>query len=57
MKAKRREVLTVALFCTFLGAVALGYLLISVTVGLRLHLSKEPREHIQVLFAGKEVSH
>lgn len=39
------------------SGVALGYLLISVTVGLRLHLSKEPREHIQVLFAGKEVSH
>ena len=39
-------------------AVLLGILLlISVTVGLRLHLSKEPREHIQVLFAGKEVSH
>ena len=28
MKAKRSEVLTVALFCTFLGAVALGYLLL-----------------------------
>ena len=39
------------------SGVALGYLLIFVTVGLRLHLSKEPREHIQVLFAGKEVSH
>lgn len=39
------------------SGVALGYLLISVTVGLRLHLSKEPREHIHVLFAGKEVSH
>lgn len=39
------------------SGVALGYLLISVTVGLRLHLSKEPREHIQVLFAGKEVGH
>ena len=39
------------------SGVALGYLLISVAVGLRLHLSKEPREHIQVLFAGKEVSH
>ncbi len=39
------------------GGVVYGYLLMSVMVGLRLHLSKEPREHMQVLLAGKEVTH
>lgn len=35
--------------------VVLGYALISVIVLLRLHLSREPRQHIQVLLAGKEI--
>lgn len=30
------------------GGVVLGFLLICVTVGLRLHLSREPRQHMQV---------
>lgn len=37
--------------------VVLGYALIALTVGLRLHLSKEPREPMQVLLVGKETNH
>ena len=33
----------------------LGFALISGVVFLRLHMSREPREHTQVLLAGKEV--
>lgn len=35
--------------------VVLGYALIAVIVLLRLHLSREPRQHTQVLLAGKEI--
>ena len=35
--------------------VVLGFALISGVVFLRLHLSREPREHTQVLLAGKEI--
>ena len=37
--------------------VVLGYALIALMVGLRLHLSKEPREPMQVLLVGKETNH
>ena len=35
--------------------VVLGFALISGVVFLRLHMSREPREHTQVLLAGKEI--
>lgn len=37
--------------------VVLGFALISGVVFLRLHMSREPREHTQVLLAGKEITH